>query len=320
MLTAEGLLDSVVGAESFAEIDALTLLNVPSASLDIQTVLDLRQELESACVAGSAGVVVSLGTDTLEECAYLLDLTWRRSEPLVLTGAMRPSDAPGADGPANLLAAIATAASTDARNRGCLVVINDEVHNARSVRKTHTTKPNAFASPQYGPAGHVHEGAIHFHVPAGTRRWLEIEPQTGVPQVRLIKLTLGESPSLLEAVAETSDGVVVEAFGAGHVPADWAAPLAELARRKPVVLASRTGSGDILRNTYAFVGSEMLLKSGLTPAGRLDGLKARLLLTLVLMSGCASGEVDSIFCSYADMAQNQRSHADRTVDGRPSSS
>jgi L-asparaginase len=164
-----------------------------------------------------------------------------------------------------------------------LVVMNDEVHGARAVRKTHTTSPAAFASPATGPVGRVHEGRPQFAGPPPHRCVIPSPPTSLPARVALLRLCLGDGTELLERAVEAYDGIVVEAFGGGHVPQWWAEPLAAAARRVPVVLASRTGNGPVLRRSYDFPGSETgLLAAGLVSAGDLDGLKARILLTVAL--------------------------------------
>ena len=302
--TAASLVQAVPALADVAEVCARTLLNLPSASLDIPTVLDLWPELERACDDGASGVVLTLGTDTLEEVAYLLDLVWQRPEPLVLTGAMRTADAPSSDGPANLLAAATAAASSAAARRGCLVVLNDEVHRARGVRKTHTTSPAAFTSPGAGPAGRVVEGRVIFHGPPPPRHPLALTRPAAPPRVGLVRLTLGDPPVLLDCLATTYDALVIEAFGAGHVPASWVEPLVKLAAEKPVVLASRVGAGQILTGTYDFPGAETgLLRAGLIPAGDLDGLKARILLTLTMMT---VDRLDDVAEAFGKQTLNQQ--------------
>lgn len=282
---AEALVRALPALGEAAVLRTATLASVPSASLDVAGMLALLPELQGACARGADGVVVTTGTDTLEEVAYLLDLVWEGPQPLVLTGAMRTADSPGADGPANLLAAVRLAASPQARGRGCLVVMNDEVHAADAVRKMHTTSAAAFASPSTGPVGRVHEGVLLLRPQAA--RPAPLRPAAGrlVPRVGLVRVALGDDTTLLDHAAQSYDGIVVEAFGGGHVPTWWVDRLLEAARRFPVVLASRTGAGALLRRTYGFVGSErQLLDGGLLAAGGLDGLKARILLTVAIMS------------------------------------
>lgn len=302
-LTAQGLLDAVPGLADVADVVTHSLRNLPSASLEVADVRAFVREAQRACAAGADGVVASQGTDTLEETAYLVDLLWARPEPIVLTGAMRPADAVGADGPANLESAVRTAASPDARGRGCLVVMNDEVHTARAVRKTHTTSPAAFASPATGPVGRVQEGAVRLPAAGPRRRPVEVADDAAVPAVGLLRAALGADDRMVRWAAATYDGLVVEAMGGGHLPHWWVEPMAEAARRIPVLLASRTGSGAILGQTYAFAGAERgLLAAGLLSAGDLDGLKSRILLTAALMASADRARVAEIVRHHTDTA------------------
>lgn len=284
-LGAGDLIDAVPGIRDFALVDAVSYYSVPGASLTIEQMIALTDDLRRACASGADGIVVVQGTDTMEETSYLAGLLWDLPQPLVFTGAMRPADAVGADGPANLLAATLVAASTDAWSRGSLVVMNEEIHLAETVRKRHTSSVGAFGSPDSGAVGALNERAVAFFSPPHRYEPLSIAAGVPVPRVALVRLALGDDTALVEAAAESYDGLIVEAFGGGHVPSWWTSSLASAAKRMPVVLASRTGGGSVLTSTYDFPGSERgLLESGLMSAGRLDGPKARILLTLVMMA------------------------------------
>ncbi|HEY9370712.1 asparaginase [Streptomyces sp.] len=268
-----------------ADVDLRDFRRLPSSSLSLADLHALAEEVRATVAAGS-GVVVVQGTDTLEETAFLLDLLCETKEPIAVTGAMRRPDLPGADGPANLAAAIAVAGDPRCRGLGVVVVLADEIHAARHVRKTHTTSVATFASPGAGPLGHVVEGVPRILLrPAATTTThpLSLDPDV---RVALLTLSLGDRGELLDAVDDRFDGLVVAAFGAGHVPTWLVEPLEALAARIPVVLASRTGAGATLSHTYRGPGSEYdVLHRGLVPAGPLDPVKARLLLTALLSSG-----------------------------------
>ncbi|MFI7547301.1 asparaginase [Actinoplanes sp. NPDC049599] len=283
-LGAAELLAAVPGAAGLGlELDLVDVAAVPSASLRLGDVFALSRRIAALLAAGADGVVVTQGTDTLEECAYLLDLLHDRPEPVVVTGAMRPPRQAGADGPANLLAALTVAADPGARGRGVLVAFADELHAAARVRKTHTTSVAAFGSADGGPVGRLVEGRVRFRNAPERRLVLPRPAGDGLPRVPLIVATLGADEPELDRPA---DGLVVAAFGAGHLPEWWVAPLAGLAARIPVVLASRTLAGPVLADTYGFPGSERdLLGRGLIPAGSLDPAKARILLLTVLAGG-----------------------------------
>lgn len=277
-------------AESGIQLEVHDFRRLPGAALGFDDLLALHRAVSERLAEGVTGVVVTQGTDTIEETAYLLDLLHAAQAPLVVTGAMRHPGLAGADGPANVLAAVRTAACPAARGLGCLVVFADTVHAARFVRKAHSTHVAAFVSPDTGPIGHLVEGvpciltrpAGRFHLPAPTG------PVTC--RVPVVPMALGDDGVLLEGLRERVDGLVIAAFGVGHVPAGIVDRLQNLAARVPVVLASRTGAGPSLRATYGFPGSETdLLRRGLISAGFLDPYKARVLLCL-LLAGDASRE------------------------------
>ena len=159
-LTGADLLAAVPGLDAVgAELDVHDFRQIPSSSLAISDVFALAAAIRQQVAAGAAGVIVTQGTDTMEETAFLLDLLWDGDAPVVVTGAMRNPALAGPDGPANVLAAAYVAASPAARGRGCLVVFADEIHAARYVRKSHTTSVAAFTSPLAGPLGLVAEDA-----------------------------------------------------------------------------------------------------------------------------------------------------------------
>lgn len=289
-LSAADLVGAVPGLDAVADLTATTLRTQPGAWL---TPPDLVAVAEWARAQDADGTVVVQGTDTIEETAYLLDLLWDRPEPLVVTGAMRAPAAAGADGPANLLAAAVVAGSPAARDRGVLVVLNDDVHAAVRVRKTDTVAMHAFSSVPFGPVGRVHERRVTFAGPPA--RWPALPaPLPGRdPQVALLETHLGDRGDLLRLVAGAGyDGIVLAGFGAGHVSAALAEAVGEVTAACPVVLASRTGAGPVLTGTYGFLGSEQdLIARGVVPAGWLDARKARLLLWALLATGAGSAEV-----------------------------
>ena len=298
-LSAAELLAAVPGlSDAGVGIRAVDFRQKPGASLSFHDLFELVTAINDALAGGCAGVVVTQGTDTIEEVAYALDLLLSTDAPVVVTGAMRNPTMAGADGPANILAAVRVAVSPDARGLGCLVAMNDQIHAARWVRKTHTGSTAAFASPGHGPLGEVVEG--HVRLPVGIRHRspaLRPDPAKEV-RVGVVTIVLGDDGRLAETIGAQVDGLVVAAFGVGHVPASVVPALAGLAERIPVVLASRIGAGPVHDGTYAFPGSERdLLARGLISAGYLDPLKARILLHLLVASGADPARIRDTFAS-----------------------
>ncbi|MFI6347072.1 asparaginase [Streptomyces sp. NPDC050560] len=286
----------LAGVPTDTPVELCDFRRLPSSSLTVEDIT----ELAAAIRAKGTGCVVVQGTDTLEETAFLLDLLCPQGPPVVVTGAMRRPDLPGADGPANLAAAVAVAADPGCHGLGVLAVLADQIHAARHVRKAHTTSPAAFASPTAGPLGTVSEGrpCILLRPPAPTVPRPLLPRRTA--RVALLTLSLGDRGELLDAVDDRFDGLVLAAFGAGHAPRELTGPLGRLAARIPVVLASRTGAGPVLTDTYRGPGSETdLLSRGLLPAGTLDAPKARLLLHSLIASGAHGDALRTAFTTAA---------------------
>jgi L-asparaginase len=302
-LDAADLVAGVPGLAPHLAARPVTFRSVPSADLTFADLAGLAREIDAAIAAGAAGCVVTQGTDTLEESAYALDCLVTAQAPVVVTAAMRQAGQPGADGPANLAAALRTAISPLAAGLGVLVVVNDEIHAARFVQKAHSTSPSAFRSPAAGPLGSVSEDRVRIPlVPRHRAPRIRLGRGAVIPPVALIRLALGDGPELLDSVAAPAAlGAVVEVFGAGHAAQRNAAALKRLAGRMPVVFASRTGAGEVHTSAAGYPGSEQdLIDGGLMPAGALDGLKARVLLALLLADGAGRDRIAATLAQTAD--------------------
>jgi L-asparaginase len=250
-----------------AQLETVAFRQTASGDLSFDDLVSLASEITARFDNGYAGVVV--------------------------TGAMRNPTLAGPDGPANLLAAVQVAAAPHAIGLGCVVVLNDEIHAARFVRKTNTSSPATFHSTVTGPLGWVTEGRPHVAFRMGDHPHFAALASSQVPPVALLKMSLGDDGRLIGQVEPLGySGLVIEAFGGGHVPAVVVPSLGALAAKMPVVLSSRTGSGSVLQETYGFPGSERdLLERGLISSGFLDGVKARVLMSLILASG---GDLESV--------------------------
>ncbi|MFI5534158.1 asparaginase [Kitasatospora sp. NPDC051853] len=300
-LSAQELLAAVPALQSLdIDLQVHDFRRLPGASLGFDDLTALSQAISEAFAAGCDGAVVTQGTDTIEETAYLLNLLHEGSQPIVVTGAMRNPTQPGADGPANIHAAVIAAAASELHGAGTVVVLGDEIHAARTVRKSHSTSPAAFTSPATGPLGRLYEGRVHLHHPLATRIAFPGPLTEPAPRVGLYTATLGDDGTLLAAMAEACDGLVIAAFGVGHVPQNFVTALEITASRLPVILTSRIGNGPVLEATYSFPGSEKdLLGRGLIRGGHLDAYKARLLLHVLLAQGRKSDEIAAAFKTVA---------------------
>ena len=236
-----------------------------------------------------AGIVITHGTDTLEETAYLLARTLPPAVPVVVTGAMRTSSDPEWDGPRNLRDAVRVAAAPESRGRGTLVVFAGRILDGRDAAKVHSFEPDAFASPHSAQLGTVADGKVGFAAPAEAHRDL-LTPQGLAPRVAIVPLQLGDDGTLLELARPRFDGVVLEAFGRGNAPPGILPAVDRwLAEAKPVILATRCTYGEV-GGEYAFQGGGgELLRLGVRPAGPRSAALARLELVLCLATGSAYG-------------------------------
>ncbi|HEY5227854.1 MAG TPA: asparaginase, partial [Opitutaceae bacterium] len=246
-----------------------------------------------------SGVVVTHGTDTMEETAYFLNLVVHSPKPVVLVGAMRPATAMSADGPMNLYNAVAAAAHPDAQGRGVLVVANDEIHFAREVAKTNTTQVGTFKSTHRGLAGLVSAGRIHFYgrpLSRHTAASAFMVPKSGpLPRVDIIYAHAGMGRELVDAAVQAGAlGLVIAGVGNGNLGAAALGAAAAASRAGvAVVRSSRTGGGIVERNVE--MDDDGL---GFIAADELNPQKARILLMLALTRTRDPGTIQDMFYAY----------------------
>ena len=284
-LDIEALLATIPQLADVPGLRARELFALPGAHLSAADALAVARAALDEAAAGR-GVVITHGTDTLEETAVLCDVLHGGLEPIVLTGAIRPSSAPGADGPANLLAAVAVAGAAQAEGLGALVVFAGEVHAARAVRKVASLSPAAFGSPLTGPIGTVAEGRVQ--IAARPLRPAALAPPDALgARVPIVPTYLGDDGAGLRgALRDGADAIVFVALGAGHVAPPVLAVLRAAAAVVPVALTLRPERGVLAHATYGFEGAEGDLRaSGALPAGALSPQAAR----IVLLAGLAGG-------------------------------
>ena len=297
-LTAADMIVGVPGLDGIARLEARTLLAAPSIDLTFADIAAVAVAVRQAIAGGADGVVVTQGTDTLEETSFLLDLLLEPDAPVVVTGAMRNPTLAGADGPANLLAAVRVAASSEAAGLGVLVAVNDEIHAARYLRKQHISRPSSFGSPTLGPIGWIVEDRVRIAA-RPTRAAPTLTWRDPAPLVPLITTTFSMDVREL-AVLDSPDvaGAVIAGAGTGHVPSAFVERLEALAASVPVILASRVGAGETYRKTYAYPGGEMdMVRRRLILSGDLDAGKARILLTLLLANDADRAQVEAAFAN-----------------------
>lgn len=304
VLLADDIARTVQGFVDDVDLVSEQFMQIASPSLRFEDVLRLVTHARRLVADGATGIVVSQGTDTIEETSFAFDLLWTEDAPVVFTGAMRSPSLPGPDGPANLLAAIRVAAGAQFRGLGVLVVSNDEIHTSRLVRKTHISSLATFQSDLSGPIGWVSEGVPQLAVRPLGRATIDVADDASIPPVALVRMSLGDDGRIFDALPEHGyRGVVLEGFGGGHVAAPAVAHVRALAQRMPIVLASRTASGEVLRQTYRYPGSEIeLLELGLIHSGALGGLKARVVLTMALAAGLEGEALVMAFDRIRDAA------------------
>ncbi len=271
-------------------VEASTVSNLPSAHLSLADQLRICRAARDYARRG-IGVVVTHGTDTMEETAMLCDVLHDAEAPIVFTGAIRPASAPGADGPANTMDAISIAASEAAAGMGVLLCFGGEIHHARCVRKTDTTSLVAFSSPQTGPLGRVSEG--HPTIWSRIPRNPPLDPPHLDSRVVIVPTASGDDGALARAALETEpDGAVIGTLGAGHLNPNLLEIWQDAAERIPVVAYCRSERGVILNATYGYRGSEQDLRAtGIIPAGFLSPQAARMKLLACLAAGLSTDEI-----------------------------
>ncbi|HDT6344344.1 asparaginase [Staphylococcus aureus] len=280
----------------YAQIDELNPFNVPSPHMTIQHVKQLKDIiLEAVTNKYYDGFVITHGTNTLEETAFLLDLILGIEQPVVITGAMRSSNEIGSDGLYNYISAIRVASDEKARHKGVMVVFNDEIHTARNVTKTHTSNTNTFQSPNHGPLGVLTKDRVQFHHMPYRQQALEnVNDKLNVP---LVKAYMGMPGDIFSFYSrEGIDGMVIEALGQGNIPPSALEGIQQLVSLNiPIVLVSRSFNG-IVSPTYAYDGGGyQLAQQGFIFSNGLNGPKARLKLLVALSNNLDKAEIKSYF-------------------------
>ena len=277
-----------VGGNIFSYIADLyveDLYHLASPQITEREMLGIKNRIEEAVKEGYDGVVVTHGTDTLEETAYYLELTLDIKIPVVVTGAMRSSNEIGADGLANLRSSLVVSTDDESRDKGVLVVMNDEVHTATYVTKTHTTNVATFQTPTFGPIGLVSKNNVIYFQKLVKEEHYEVN--TTEKKVYLLKAYAGMDEKLINAVCGLgADGLVIEALGAGNLPPQTVSAVRNCIKKSiPVVFVSRAFNG-VTQDVYDYEGGgKRFQQDGVIFTTGLSGQKARIKLLVLLEVG-----------------------------------
>ena len=295
-LSAEEIMSMIPGVEEYAEIEAYTFSSMPSPHMTLETMLKLSKfTTELVEREDIDGVVITHGTDTLEETAYLLDLTVRTKKPVVVTGAMRSGSELGYDGPFNLATSICTAISDEAVGRGVLVCFNGELNSASEVTKANSMALNAFRTPNFGPIGIVDNDNVIFYRDANYSEKYDVSEIK--KQVALIKCVVDMDSSYIDYLIEKGcGGIVIEALGRGNVPPKMVDGIKKSTELNiPEVVVSRCFEGRVFES-YGYEGGGKQLKDlGVIFGDTLPGQKARIKLILAINSGMNIHEIARAF-------------------------
>jgi L-asparaginase len=299
-IDVEGMIDAVPGIRQLARISGEQIANVGSQDMSFEIMIRLAGRVNALLQSDSAdGIVITHGTDTMEETAHFLNLTVKSQKPVVMTGAMRPATAVSADGPLNLYNAVAVAADPQAAERGVLVVMNDRVHGAHSLTKTHTSAVETFLSPISGLIGAITYGhARYFRKPFRKHTYLSefsLDSVSALPRVDIIYACI-DMPAdwIASSIAAGAQGIVIAGDGNGNMNAATLQAAAQAAKQGIVIVrSSRVSAGRVGRNVE--VDDDQL---GFVASDELNPAKARILLMLALLKPRSLEEIQTLFYSY----------------------
>ena len=292
----DSIIETIPEINEVAHIKEYQLMNINSNEMTHEKWLILKNNIEEILSDDTIdGAVVTHGTDTLEETAYLLDLTINSDKPVVITGAMRSGSELGYDGPSNLAASICTAISDDAKGRGVLVCFNGELNSAAEVTKANSMALNAFITPNFGPIGIVDNNKVMFYRDAKKTETYDAKEIN--KDVLLIKCVADMDSTLIDfAIEKGFGGIVIEALGRGNVPPRMVEGIKRaLDNKMPIVVVSRCFEGRV-HESYGYEGGGKMLKDlGVIFGDTLPGQKARVKLSLAINSNISYDEIKNQF-------------------------
>jgi len=299
-VTIDAMIKAVPGITDLANIKGEQIANVGSQDMSFDILLKVAKRInELAKTDDVDGIVITHGTDTMEESAFFLNLTVKTDKPVVMVGSMRPSTAVSADGPLNLFNAVAVAADPKAKGRGVLVVMNDWIHGAHSLTKTSTTDVQTFMSPVRGLVGVTSYGKNDFYAspewPHTTKTEFDISQATKLPRVDVLMAYVDMGPEQIDAaVAGGAKGIVIAGVGNGNMTKAAAEACANAVKKGVVVVrSSRVPTGLVGRNVE--IDDD---KNGFIASDELNPQKSRILLSLALLKNSSAKDVQTMFMTY----------------------
>jgi len=299
-VTIDAMVNAVPGITNLANIKGEQVSNVGSQDMSFDILLLLAKRISELAKSNDVdGIVITHGTDTMEESAYFLNLVCKTDKPIVLVGSMRPSTAVSADGPLNLYNAVAVAADPNAKNRGVLLVMNDWIHSAQSLTKVSTTAVQTFMSPIRGLIGTTAYGTNEYYrypnSKYGSKSEFSVDGVSKLPRVDIVYADLDMSPDLIDASVEKgAKGIVIAGVGNGNMTQGAQAAVERAVKKGVVVVRStRVATGNVGRNVE--VNDD---KVGTVASADLNPQKSRILLSVALLKQRKADDIQRLFYEY----------------------
>lgn len=293
------LIDAVPQMKQYANVSGEQVANIASPSITVPIWINIANRVNELLAQGDVdGIVITHGTDTLEETAYFLNLVVKSKKPVVLVGAMRPATAISADGPVNLLNAVRLAANPDARGRGVMIAMNDEINGARDVTKTNTTHVQTFKAPELGYLGYINNGVAKFYKDTTRlhtyKSEFSVKGMSNLPYVPIVYGYVDVDAKFIKAAIDAgAKGIVFAGPGNGSIPKHLEEILYDAAKKGIVIVrSSRVGNGTTTESLKAWTDNNILWSDTLNPQ------KARILLMLALTKTNDPAQVQKYFDTY----------------------
>ena len=298
-IEVQELIQEIPELLKLAEIEVKQIFNIDSADISLEMMAELREQVNKSLQREDVtGVVITHGTDTLEETAYFLQLTVNSTKPVIIVGAMRPATALSADGVMNLLNAVQVAITPQAVNKGVLVVMNEKIYTAREVTKTHTTNIDSFKAIEGGCLGYVNNNCVEFYRQSLKKHtvnscFAQLEKIADLKKVTVLYCVAGMDFAIVESlIAQGNKGLIIAGFGNGNINGAYKQKLRQIAKQGiSVMMSSRVGQG-------AVTGQVEEKAAGILTANNLNPQKARILLMLALELTQAPQQLQKIFNEY----------------------